>query len=195
MSFPRQLWRLFTSIVIEGRASCDLQLLWRTSRASMSEDVRRRLRRLELLPNEDNPINGDGGGDGDGGDGGDGGDAAHPVYAVTLRLIGRQLQRIGGLTLADVGLPQPPEAPVEEPDEPPPEGHDEAAARHQAYVDARLPLLTDDQRAVHAEVVHRLDTGEGGLLFLQAPGGEFATLLREKVIVLIISVNNNLCHR
>ena len=40
-------------------------------------------------------------------------------------------------------------------------------------VDERVPLLTADQRAVYEEVTRRLATGEGGLLFLQAPGGQF----------------------
>ncbi|KAF0308389.1 hypothetical protein FJT64_020368 [Amphibalanus amphitrite] len=43
--FPRQRRRLFALIAIEGRATCDLRLLWRTYRAAMSEDVRRRLQR------------------------------------------------------------------------------------------------------------------------------------------------------
>ena len=124
IAFPRQLRRLFALIAIEGRASCDLQLLWRTHRAAMAEDVRRRLRQLGRLPpedgeEEDDPM-----------DGGDG-DAQHPVYAATLRLIGHVLRRIGGLTLAEVGLPQPQDAPAEDaPEDDAPAERDAQPAGH-----------------------------------------------------------------
>ena len=177
VTFPRQLRRLFALIAVEGRDTCDLRLLWRTFRAAMSEDVRRRLRRLgRLAPDvpadgdEDDPMDDGGGGD-------DGGDAEHPVFSETLRLIGRQLRHISGLTLAELGLPQPPDAPVEEPgddgDDAPAEDGGDAPDRHRAYVEERVLLLTADQRAVYDEVLRRLDTGEGGLMFLQAPGGQF----------------------
>ena len=179
IAFPWQLRRLFALIAIEGRATCDLQLLWRRFRGAMSEDVRRRLRR-DGRPAPDDPLDGDDGDDA-GEDGGVGGDADHPVYAETLRLIGHQLRRIGNLTLADVGLPQPQDAPVEEPDEPPLENQDEAIARHQQYVDARLATLTADQRVVYDEVMRRLGTGEGGLLFLQAPGGKLIAPIEYKI--------------
>ena len=171
ISFPRQLRRLFALIAVEGRASCDIRLLWRTFCAAMSEDVRRRLQRLGRLPpddpdEEDDPM-----------DGGDG-EAHHPVLGEVLRLIGHHLHRIGGLTLAEVGLPQPPDAPVDEgpADDAPAEDGDPPVGRHQRLVAERVPLLTADQRAVYEDVTRHLEAGEGGLLFLQAPGGEFTTL-------------------
>ncbi|KAF0287797.1 hypothetical protein FJT64_001435 [Amphibalanus amphitrite] len=144
-----------------ARGHCDIQLLWRNFRTAMSQDVRRRLQRLGRLEHDadlddDDPM--DGGGD----------DAQHPVFSETLRLIGRQLRRISGLALSDVGLPQPPDAPAQAPEE----EDNQPIDHHQRLVDERVPLLTQDQRDVYDEVTRRLATGEGGLLFLQAPGGD-----------------------
>ncbi|KAF0298467.1 ATP-dependent DNA helicase PIF1 [Amphibalanus amphitrite] len=174
ITFPRQLRCLFALITIEGRASCDIQLLWRNFRTAMSQDVRRRLQRLGRLEHDadlddDDPM--DGGGD----------DAQHPVFSETLRLIGRQLRRISGLALSDVGLPQPPDAPAQAPEE----EDNQPIDHHQRLVDERVPLLTQDQRDVYNEVTRRLATGEGGLLFLQAPGGCGKTFLEN---VLLASV-------
>ncbi|XP_043209020.1 uncharacterized protein LOC122374379 [Amphibalanus amphitrite] len=174
ITFPRQLRCLFALITIEGRASCDIQLLWRNFRTAMSQDVRRRLQRLGRLEQDadlDDYDPMDVGGD----------DAQHPVFSETLRLIGRQLRRISGLALSDVGLPHPPDAPAQAPEE----EDNQPIDHHQRLVDEHVPLLTQDQRDVYDEVTRRLATGEGGLLFLQAPGGSGKTFLEN---VLLASV-------
>ena len=39
------------------------------------------------------------------------------------------------------------------------------------FVAEREPTLTDDQRVAYEGICNRLESGEGGILFLDAPGG------------------------
>ncbi|XP_037088895.1 uncharacterized protein LOC119109386 [Pollicipes pollicipes] len=162
VAFPRHLRRLFAVIAVEGRASCDLLRLWRTFRHAMSEDVRRRLSRA-----------GGGGGVDDtedideaDGSGGDTQDTEHEpgmrlIYAATLRLIGRHLRRLSGQVLADVGVLHPADTPSQ-------------------------PIAEDGgERVVYNEVMRRLDAGDSGPMFLQAPGGSGKTFLENLLLTAV----------
>ena len=45
------------------------------------------------------------------------------------------------------------------------------------FVAEREPTLTDDQRVAYEGICNRLESGEGGILFLDAPGGTGKTYL------------------
>ena len=45
------------------------------------------------------------------------------------------------------------------------------------YVDDNEPKLTPDQKAAYEKVMHTADKGEGGILFIDAPGGTGKTFL------------------
>lgn len=46
-----------------------------------------------------------------------------------------------------------------------------------AYVEAHLPQLVPDQRVAYDTVMQRIESGNGGILFLDAPGGTGKTFL------------------
>ena len=47
----------------------------------------------------------------------------------------------------------------------------------QAYVEYNVPMLTADQREVYDCFCSMIDSNEGGMLFLDAPGGTGKTFL------------------
>ena len=94
-----------------------------------------------------------------------------------LTAIGGLLHAMSGRTLAQVGLPQP--LFIDD------ASADALLTRESTYneeilatfVAEREPTLTDDQRVAYEGICNRLESGEGGILFLDAPGGTGKTYL------------------
>ena len=60
----------------------------------------------------------------------------------------------------------------------------------QAYVNRHVPLLTADQQYVYDTFCSMIDRGEGGMLFLDAPGGTGKTFLINLILAKLRSVGN-----
>ena len=81
---------------------------------------------------------------------------------------------MGGRELSEYGLPQPQTdrfARVYRRE------IDFNRGEQEAYVECNLPLLTTDQREVYDCFCSMIDGDEGGMLFLDAPGGTGKTFL------------------
>lgn len=146
--FPRGLRNLFALIIVEGNASCDAMQLWLQHRESMSEDILHR-RRQNGGPQH----------------------FTDEIFDEALKIIENRVQQASGHLLRDFGLPTPLGAMDADDAE---DHHAEYDVREQHdVVTDREALLTAEQRAVYEEVMRRLDNNEGGIIFIQAPGGEF----------------------
>ena len=170
--FPGGLRVLFALILIEGEATCDPLALWMRFRDAMCEDIARRQHTVRAAGRR--------------------GLTEDQVREQALRKIATILRRLHGRTLAEYGLPVPPapdadavnEDDADEPQEGEPVFDPVALAER---VERDEPRLTDDQRAVYDEVVRRLENGESGAVFLQAPGGCGKTYLENLLLAKVRS--------
>ena len=163
--FPGGLRFLFALILIEGEATCDPMALWMTFRGAMSEDIAHRQHAARAA--------------------GRPGLTEDQVYETALRKIASILRRLRGRPLAEYGLPVPPVLDAADDDEPAGPEFDPVAQEERIQRDE--PRLTDDQRAVYDEVMRRLDNGESGIIFLQAPGGCGKTYLENLLLAKVRS--------
>ncbi|XP_043228033.1 uncharacterized protein LOC122384558 [Amphibalanus amphitrite] len=166
--FPGGLRFLFALILIEGEETCNPAELWMRFRDVLSEDIARRrdvaraAGRRALTDDE--------------------------VYDEALRKLAVILRRLRGKTLAEYGLPVPPVLDVPaEPDDEPDGGAQFDPVVLAERVEREEVGLTDDQRAVYDEVLRRLDNGESGVIFLQAPGGCGKTYLENLLLAKVRS--------
>ena len=99
------------------------------------------------------------------------------IFNLTLNDLQEKVISMGGRQLSEYGLPQPQTV---DSDRLAREYHREInydRGEQQAYVDRNAALLTADQRKVYDCFCSMVDTNEGGVLFLDAPGGTGKTFL------------------
>uniref|UniRef100_A0A1I8H7N0 ATP-dependent DNA helicase n=1 Tax=Macrostomum lignano TaxID=282301 RepID=A0A1I8H7N0_9PLAT len=102
------------------------------------------------------------------------------ITDLALRELQSMLTSMGGNNLPDYGLPAASAMPQV--------GPMQFDAVEQAQItEARLPMLTDEQKAVYESVTQDLVSGNGGLHFLDAPAGTGKTFLLEVLLAFVRS--------
>lgn len=157
-SMPRSLRVLFGIIMVEGYAECDVLQLWERFQEQLCEDLLRQRRREQ----------------------GEEAELTQDLLDEALRQISRAVTSISGRPLSAYGLPDPPAAP----EAAPADEVDVDIAAQLEYAAEHEGRLTEDQRAVFTAVMERLERGDGGVIFIDAPGGETIWILILKVCVL-----------
>ena len=154
-SFAAQLRSLFGIILTVCQPS-NPRALWEKYKEALSEDVLRECRRG--LPSADIGY-------------------SPEIFNRALILLEDTCVSMNGQTLRDLGLT------------PPIRGDDQAlesdVLRERSYdvdqlsrfVESNIPLLTEDQESAYRAILDTISSGNGGLLFLDAPGGTGKTFL------------------
>ena len=109
------------------------------------------------------------------------------IFNLTLSDLQEKVISMGGRQLSEYGLPQPQTV---DSDRLAREYRREVnydLGEQQAYVDHNAALLTVDQREVYDCFCSMVDTNEGGVLFLDAPGGTGKTFLINLILAKIRS--------
>ena len=104
------------------------------------------------------------------------------IFNLALNDLQDKVLSMGGRELSEYGLPQPQAV-----------DNDRFArvycgeidydqGEQQAYVERSIPMLTSDQRKVYNCFCSMIDGDEGGMLFLDAPGGAGKTFLINHIL-------------
>ena len=99
------------------------------------------------------------------------------IFNLALSDLQDKVLSMGGRELSEYGLPQPQAVDNDRFARVYHREIDYNQGEQQAYVDCNLPLLTTDQREVYDCFCSMIDSDEGGMLFLDAPGGTGKTFL------------------
>ena len=148
-SSPRALRRLFATIITHCHVS-DPLALWNKYKAAMCDDILHQAR--EMAGEEHMPINDD-------------------IINQALIWIEDASLEIGGFVLTRYGLPVPQRANAGVFNRYILRETNYDREELQAYVQQNETLLTPDQEAAYADIIRRLATNVGGIVFLDAPGG------------------------
>lgn len=162
---PRQMRELF-AIILSTCAPADPLSLWERFKESLSEDI---LHRVKIAnPNIDIQFSED-------------------IFNESLILIEEKCSSICNKTLFQLGLPTP-------------NYHQRIIINKellrerqynieelQMYVENQRQLLVNDQKLVFETVMNRYESGNGGIFFLDAPGGTGKTFLLNLILAAVRS--------
>lgn len=104
-------------------------------------------------------------------------DFTDDIFNLALNDLQDKVLSMGGRELSEYGLPQPQTVDNDRFARVNRREIDYNQGEQQAYVEQNLPLLTTDQREVYDSFCSMIDGDEGGMLFLDAPGGTGKTFL------------------
>lgn len=163
---PKQIRTLF-AIILTTCSPSNPRELWETHRESLGEDILRQSR--ATYPNQE---------------------YSDEIFNQTLLLIEDMCISINNKLLIQLGMP----APIRDMNS----VHDRDLVREQhfdvnqqqQYVEAQTRLLVDDQKTAYAKIMQRVTNGNGGLFFLDAPGGTGKTFL---INLILASVRMQSC--
>ena len=99
------------------------------------------------------------------------------IFNVALNDLQEKVISMGGRELSEYGLPQPQAVDNDRFARVYRREIDYNQGEQQAYVSHNVPLLTADQQDVYDTFCSMIDRDEGGMLFLDAPGGTGKTFL------------------
>ena len=99
------------------------------------------------------------------------------VFNLALNDLQDRVLSMGGRQLSDFGLPQPVAVDSNRLAQDYQREIDYDRGEQQAYVEQHAALLTSDQREVYDYFCSMVDANQGGILFLDAPGGTGKTFL------------------
>ena len=99
------------------------------------------------------------------------------IFNLTLNNLQDKVLSMGGRELSEYGLPQPQTVDSDRFARVYHREIDYDQGEQQAYVEHNVPLLTADQREVYDSFCSMIESNEGGMLFLDAPGGTGKTFL------------------
>ena len=99
------------------------------------------------------------------------------IFNLALNDLQDKVLSLGGRELSEYGLPQPQVVDNDRFARVYRREIDYDQGEQQAYVEHNLPMLTADQREVYDCFCSMIDGDEGGMLFLDAPGGTGKTFL------------------
>ena len=99
------------------------------------------------------------------------------VFNLALNNLQDRVLSMGGRQLSDYGLPQPVAVDSNRLARDYHREIDYDRGEQQAYVEQHATLLTSDQREVYDHFCSMVDANQGGILFLDAPGGTGKTFL------------------
>jgi hypothetical protein len=160
---PAQLRDLFAIML----ASCGLSnpaVLWNAHRDSMTEDIlhRARVQNPELAIHH-----------------------SEALYNQTLILLEDKVQLLTGKSLSEYGLPEPNRGFAEIINKDILWETSYNVAHLEEYVKRNEPLLTADQRAAYEAICTMLTGEQGGIVFLDAPGGTGKTFLLNLLLAFV----------
>ena len=99
------------------------------------------------------------------------------IFNLALNDLQDKVLSMGGRELSEYGLPQPRAVDSDRFARVYHREIDYDQGEQQAYVEHNVPLLTADQREVYDSFCSMIESNEGGMLFLDAPGGTGKTFL------------------
>ena len=99
------------------------------------------------------------------------------IFNLALKDLQDKVLSMGGRELSEYGLPQPQAVDNDRFARVYRREIDYDQGEQQAYVEHNVPMLTSDQREVYDCFCSMIDGDEGGMLFLDAPGGTGKTFL------------------
>lgn len=155
---PHQIRTLF-AIILTTCSPSDAKTLWENHKESLSEDILHEARRT----NPDIQFSAD-------------------IFNQALILLEDKCISINNKLLFQLGLPAPARDrnDVQDRDVLRERQYDVNQLRN--FVDAQKGLLTDDQRLAYDTVMRRVTNGNGGIIFLDAPGGTGKTFLLNLIL-------------
>ena len=112
------------------------------------------------------------------------------IFNLALNDIQDKVLSMGGRELSEFGLPQPQAVDNDRFARVYHREIDYNQGEQQAYVEHNLPMLTADQREVYDCFFSMIDGNEGGMLFLDAPGGTGKTFLINLILAKLRSEGN-----
>ena len=112
------------------------------------------------------------------------------IFNLALNDIQDKVLSMGGRELSEYGLPQPQAVDNDRFARVYHREIDYNQGEQQAYVEHNLPMLTADQREVYDCFFSMIDGNEGGMLFLDAPGGTGKTFLINLILAKLRSEGN-----
>ena len=112
------------------------------------------------------------------------------IFNLALNDIQDKVLSMGGRELSEYGLPQPQAVDNDRFARVYRREIDYNQGEQQAYVEHNLPMLTADQREVYDCFFSMIDGNEGGMLFLDAPGGTGKTFLINLIFAKLQSEGN-----
>ena len=112
------------------------------------------------------------------------------IFNLALNDVQDKVLSMGGRELSEYGLPQPQAVDNDRFARVYHREIDYNQGEQQAYVEHNLPMLTADQREVYDCFFSMIDGNEGGMLFLDAPGGTGKTFLINLILAKLRSEGN-----
>ena len=110
------------------------------------------------------------------------------IFNVALNDLQEKVISMGGRELSEYGLPHPQTVDSDRFARVYRREIDYNHEEQQAYINCNVPLLTADQRDVYDTFCSMIDRDEGGMLFLDAPGGTGKTFLINLILAKLRSV-------
>ena len=104
-------------------------------------------------------------------------DLNEDIFNLALNDLQDKVLSMGGRELSAYGLPQPQAVDSDRFARVYHREIDYNQGEQQAYVEHNVPLLTTDQREVFNSFCSMIESNQGGMLFLDAPGGTDKTFL------------------
>ena len=111
------------------------------------------------------------------------------IYNLALIELQNKLYSMGGRELSSYGLPQPQTVNVERLSHEYSREVNYSIQEQETYVQSNEPLLTPDQRDVYNCFCSLIERGEGGIVFLDAPGSTGKTFLLSLILAKLRSEN------
>lgn len=153
---PSQMRHLFCMILVQCAPIADASGLWTKFKRDLSEDILLRQRQESRSPDLD---------------------YTDSTFNQALILMEDICLQMGGQTLQSLGLPAPQREAAD--------AYNVEIIRETNYdipemarfVESNLPLLTPDQKIAFDTIIRAIESGQGGLIFLDAPGGTGKTFL------------------
>lgn len=164
---PNQL-RALLAIILTTCAPSDPKNLWEKHKDSMSEDILRQARR----GNPDMNIQ-----------------FSNNIYNQALILLEDKCISINNKILSQLGLPSPLRDRMDISDRDILRERQYDIEQLQDFVESHINLLTDDQKHAFDTVMQYVQNGNGGIIFLDAPGGTGKTFLINLILAEIRKEN------
>jgi hypothetical protein len=151
--FPAQLRGLF-AIILTTCGPSNPKALWEKYKENLSEDILREARGANTNV-----------------------DYCPEIFNRALILLQDKCISINGKTVSELGLEAPTRSDFRELDRDILQERNYNIDELQRFVDNNKPLLVDDQRLAYNRIMESVERGNGGLFFLDAPGGTGKTFL------------------
>lgn len=162
---PRQIRDLFV-IIISICAPADPMRLWERFKEILSEDIQRRIR----IANPGIDIQ-----------------FSDEIFNETLILIEETCLSMVNKTLFQLGLPAPKFIQINLINRDLMRGRQYNSEELQTYVENQKKLLVCDQKTAFVSIMNRFESGNGGIFFLDAPGGTGKTFLLNLILAAVRS--------